>query len=301
MTDELKNLFNKKFTEYSKVQGVIGVDIGNRYDEDHQRLNELCVRIHVDGLVGTIETDHHPLVQFLFLRSKDMNPAGIISNNSARRREMNPIQPGISVGYLGTGTLGLICFDNINKKLVLLTCQHVVGTSARNTPIFQPGRRLDGGRKRHQVGSLIRVDPLGDAAIFRFNKRRGHELKQYHKDQEVLIQSSRFAKIGDRLSKSGRTTGVTHGIVDGIGIYMVAGKKIEGFRIVPEDPQNQGNEEISFGGDSGAIWYDSVTHEGVGLLYAGERSTMPPYAEFTLAQHLPRVLENLNISLTQHT
>ncbi|MGK7930193.1 MAG: hypothetical protein AB4041_02010, partial [Microcystaceae cyanobacterium] len=49
--------------------------------------------------------------------------------------------------------------------------------------------------------------------------------------------------------------------------------------------------------DSGSVWYDPQTKEGIGLHFAGETNPHPK-AEHAIACHLPTVLSELNVSLT---
>ncbi len=106
------------------------------------------------------------------------------------------------------------------------------------------------------------------------------------------------------LEKSGRTTGVTRGKVDGFGAYTipysVGERTVEGFKIISVLDGNPNNEEISSGGDSGSVWYSSTTQEGIGLHFAGETNPTPN-EEHAIACHLPTVLTALNISLVPPT
>jgi hypothetical protein len=78
--------------------------------------------------------------------------------------------------------------------------------------------------------------------------------------------------------------------------YSVGTHEIEGFLIRTPAAGNPDNIEISGSGDSGALWYDPQTREGLGLHFAGE-SDPAPTAEYALACHLDEVLDELNISL----
>ena len=102
-------------------------------------------------------------------------------------------------------------------------------------------------------------------------------------------------------AKSGRSTGVTDGRIDGVGRFKVRygfqDHWIEGFKLRTQDQANPGNLELTRHGDSGALWYDPVTQEGLGLHFAGENDSAPA-AEFALACHLDAVLDELMVSLT---
>jgi hypothetical protein len=108
-----------------------------------------------------------------------------------------------------------------------------------------------------------------------------------------------------KVSKVGRSTGLTTGVVDGIGTYFMdygthRRVPIQGFRIVPEPG---GDQNLSDSGDSGAVWYLDEAEEGqqdpertgVGIHFDGNREGSTEYA---LACHLPSVLSTLKLSLT---
>ena len=97
--------------------------------------------------------------------------------------------------------------------------------------------------------------------------------------------------------KSGRSTGLTRGFVDGIkmkvamnyqamGVHMLQ----EVIRIVPR-PGGIGGE-ISIGGDSGSVWVDEDSGKAVGLHFAGEVGNNPEHA---LAHDIDVIFEALQV------
>jgi hypothetical protein len=170
-------------------------------------------------------------------------------------------------------------------------------------PILQPGV-ADGGRlNRDEVGHLERsiLSRDGDAAIAFLDSASDRTVLSAQHETAVVLQSARICRVGEILEKSGRTTGVTRGRVDGAGSYKVnysvGEREIDGFKVVSVEDNNPDNEEVSSGGDSGSVWYDTVTKQGVGLHFAGETNP-DPTAEYGIACHLPSVLTALNVSLT---
>ena len=103
--------------------------------------------------------------------------------------------------------------------------------------------------------------------------------------------------LGECVMKSGRTTGITQGYVDGIGFYIVdyggtIGRvRIEGFKVLPVQSQRG---EVSAPGDSGAVWFLNRTLEGVGLHFDGERNSIF-LQEHGLACHLPPAMKKLGL------
>jgi endonuclease G len=109
--------------------------------------------------------------------------------------------------------------------------------------------------------------------------------------------------------KSGRTTGVTYGLVTRIHTITklnygaVGDQNIGSFEIGPDPLHPAENGEISSGGDSGSAWF-AVSPEGaatemmLGLHFAGE--TVEP-SEFALACYASSVFEKLEISPLEDT
>jgi hypothetical protein len=95
-----------------------------------------------------------------------------------------------------------------------------------------------------------------------------------------------FVRIGMRVTKSGRTSGVTRGIVDG----TLAG----GFTIIPDAMNPNPGGEVSSPGDSGSVWIDSATSAAVGLHYAGETDPAPD-KERAWAKSMTEVTQKLGV------
>ena len=216
-----------------------------------------------------------------------------------------PIQPGLSVGHhnVSAGTLGAMVFDRETGKPGILSNWHVlVGSSAAKPgdPILQPGRADGGTNVQNVVATLTRsiLDENGDAAVALLNGTRRFVAEQF--GSGVSLASARTVRRDDIVEKSGRTSGVTRGRVDGVGRYFIdysVGRVgVDGFKIVTIKKGNPDNEEISSPGDSGSVWYSPVSKEALGLHFAGE-TDFEPGEEHALACHMPRVLTALNASL----
>jgi endonuclease G len=95
-----------------------------------------------------------------------------------------------------------------------------------------------------------------------------------------------------RVTKSGRTSGTTSGIIDGV--------TIDEFTVIPDPRNPPPNGEISEGGDSGSLWFVSTSSislfpgAGVGLHFAGE-ITPDPNSERAWAKQILSVATALNI------
>lgn len=329
---KVQQAYAKAVKTYGHRDNVNAVDVGFMYDGE-KRTDKIAVRIHVrekiplaaleaaeifpteiDGVpLDIIQGNYTPTAHAgnavhasnaALAEDALGNTGASIEALSDRRQRHDPIHPGISVGHTSVtaGTIGAVVFDRVNGQLCILSNWHVLAGSNFAQPgdaIVQPGRTDGGNAFSDAIGQLRRMHlgRAGDAAIAVLNGAR--QIQRNLHDSDISIRTTRRAQIGDRVRKSGRTTGLTDGIVDGIGLYQMVyngeTKQIEGFRIRPEDGDNPANLEISAGGDSGALWYDPDSHEGLGLHFAGE-SEPAPTAEFALACHLQAVLDVLNVT-----
>lgn len=308
--------YKSTLRKFGNRSNVTAVDIGYKY-KDGKILDILAIRIHVrekiplsllevidifpesvEGIpVDIIEAVYQPHANFFNNHS--------LEDLAKRQERFDTLVPGISIAHknVGAGTLGAFVIENKTGKLAILSNWHILAGSLNAKPgdeITQPAP-FDGGRPEHDtVATLERMilDNDGDAGIALLNGKR--PLMPIIFETNVFLKGVRNPTIGDILVKSGRTTGVTYGMIDGIGNYFlnysVGEKRIDGFKIVPRKPGNPDNDEISSRGDSGSIWYDPNSYEAVGLHFAGE-ITSEPSEEYAISCYASKVFKRLNISL----
>jgi endonuclease G, mitochondrial len=218
-----------------------------------------------------------------------------------RQQRVNPMAPGVSIGNVKVtaGTLGCFVQENGSGELRVLSNWHVLdGGGNVGDAIAQPGRLDDPNTAANLCGKLVRsfVGFEGDCAIASISGR--------DTDQTILGLGTRVQRLtdpalGDKVVKSGRTTGVTHGIVTRVQTitklnYPVGVKQVFGFEIGPDPEHPAPNNEISMGGDSGSTWMKVDAQDTMaGLHFAGE-TTEP--AEFALACYATKVFAKLEIS-----
>lgn len=310
---QVQQAYEKAYKAYMSREDVTGIDIGYKYS-DGQKTNNIVIRIHVKEKIDESSLE----ASEIFPKQIDGIPTDVIEavyqpqihvektfERQTRRKE---ISPGISISHpkVSAGTFGAVVYDLTTGNSCVLSNWHVlVGSAdaAPGDPILQPGV-ADGGRlHRDEIGHLERsiLGREGDAAIAILAANSDRTVLSAQFETGVILTSERMCRVGEILEKSGRTTGVTQGKVDGVGSYKVnysvGNKEIDGFKLVSVKDNNPNNEEVSSGGDSGSIWYDPVTKQGVGLHFAGETSPVASL-EHAIACHLPRVLTALNVSLT---
>ena len=140
-----------------------------------------------------------------------------------REQEHRPAPGGISIGHylISAGTLGGIVY--IGGVRHILSNNHVLANqnfAVIGDPIYQPGP-YDGGGPANQIGTLhsfeviVYNDPLNpnyvDAALCTFDDQADSDNYIY---EYGYYSGSIAAYVGQDLTKSGRTTGVTLGYVD---------------------------------------------------------------------------------------
>jgi endonuclease G, mitochondrial len=224
-----------------------------------------------------------------------------------RKRRLDPMMPGVSIGHIRTtaGTLGCLVKEDESGQTRVLSNWHVLNgeTGQLGDAIAQPGPFDDNRVAGNTCGTLVRsfLGLAGDCAIASIVDRAA--------DEKILGLDVPVRRVGDPelddlVIKSGRTTDVTYGVVTRVHTvtklnYGTAGEhQIGSFEIGPDEGHPAQNNEISMGGDSGSAWM-AVKGSGdaddmmLGLHFAGE--TNEP-AEYALACYASSVFEKLEIS-----
>jgi hypothetical protein len=299
---------------YGRRENFTGADYGPRW-KDGKPTGDVVVRVHVrrklpeSALEGDVILPKEINGIPLDVIEGDYRATDPEAGQSLGHRKMLPyLMGGSSCGraHEGTGTVGMMVQDRDGKWPGILSNWHVMaGARARpGDAIEHPGPAdLPAPGTGTPVARLERwmLNRRGDAALARIDPGKPWLPLQLGTFAE--IRSTRRVELGEELTKSGRTTGVTTAQVDGIGVYRVTyevapGRReprdIEGFKLVALEPGNPGNAELSSAGDSGSSWSNPETGEGVGLHFAGETNP-DPRAEHAIACHLDAVMEELNV------
>ena len=215
-----------------------------------------------------------------------------------RAERVDPMRGGISIGNernYDFGTLSTLVTDRNTGKSMCLSNWHVLvgGWGMRlGQSIYQPGR-LDGGTRGDTIATLTR-DAMSDnldAAVATLTGDR-----RLINDQLGIgpVRGVSQAELGMEVIKSGRKTGVTYGRVTQIAV--TAKLPYSGVTRIIRDvvfiDRRRPLEEVSGGGDSGALWLDNTTKQAVALHFAG--SDRPEQA---LALDIQSVLDALDVDL----
>ncbi|GAA1275458.1 DNA/RNA non-specific endonuclease [Saccharothrix xinjiangensis] len=259
--------------------------------------------IEVDGVAvptDVLQRDYR--VEFRVLEEAAVDP---------RKTRVDPVVPGVSVGHVrvSAGTVGCVVHDREDGTPYVLSNWHVLHgpQGALGDDVVQPGVHDDNRTGRNRLGRLVRshLGAAGDCAIATVEDRgfaaRIHELG-------VAVDKLGEPDLGDKVVKSGRTTGVTHGVVRRVDVLAkidygpgVGQREIGCFEIGPDRAKPAPDGEISRGGDSGAAWvFKSANGKPgrtlAGLHFAGEAAGDAD--EHALACLPGSVFEKLGISIT---
>lgn len=173
------------------------------------------------------------------------------------RARVRPVPGGMSAGF--SGTLGAWVWDAVTEQAVALSNRHVFGSVA-GTPVIQPSSDDGGSIPADTVASVLRAGSL-DASIAAPLDPGVVSTSIVGGVAEVVDVVD--PAIGMRVRKTGRTTGLTHGVVD----------------LIDYDSGHNGSHadlwidgdgaDFSNGGDSGAVYLESTSHAFVGLHWGG--------------------------------
>lgn len=257
--------------------------------------------IMVDGIpvqTDVIERDYRP--SFRAVAEVEPPPTKV---------RLDPIRPGVSVGNIhsSAGTIACIVYDRHDGTPLVLSNWHVLhgDTGALGDVVVQPGPHDDNRVNANGLGRLVRshLGVAGDCAVATITDRGFTTAIQ---SLDVTPDQLGEPEIGDKVVKSGRTTGVTHGVVRRVDViaklfYGSAGMHtIGGFEIGPDPANPSADGEISRGGDSGSAWIfktpsGELTTVLAGLHFGGESGDSPD--EHALACLPQSVFEKLEITL----
>jgi endonuclease G, mitochondrial len=231
-----------------------------------------------------------------------------------RKTRIDPVAPGASVGHVkvSAGTIGCIVYDKADGTPYVLSNWHVLhgARGALGEDVVQPGAHDDNRVDRNRLGRLVRsyLGKAGDCAIASIEDRAFDVTAM---ELGVAVTRIGEPELGDKVVKSGRTTGVTHGVVRRVDTLVKidyggpAGVcEIGGFEIGVDERNPPADGEISSGGDSGAAWIFKTGNGRpgkvlAGLHFAGEGGGDPD--EHSLACLPKSVFEKLEITLDPPT
>ncbi len=268
-------------------KGVHYIDIGFRY-VNGQPTDELAIRVHVHEKRLESELAASEIVP----EEVEGVPIDVIQSNpqlqqNPRDQRFDPLVGGIAARntrHPFFGTLGAVVFDAVSGAQMGLSNHHVfVGnTGQAGDNIAQPATV----NQADVIGTLTRWSLQLDAAVCTLNNSRviSTGIVDFPGDATGAAEPL----VGTGVAKSGRTTGTTFGIIDGVSSTE--------FTVVPDPNRPAPGGEISMGGDSGSVWLRVADSAAIGLHYAGEADP-DPAAERAWAHRMVNIVQALNIEL----
>lgn len=173
--------------------------------------------------------------------------------------------------------------------------------AAVGEPIYQPAR-FDGGTAADTVANLsrVRLDRHMDAAVARLSGGRAYCSQILGLSTPCLDADE--SQLGMRVTKSGRSSGCTEGLIDGVHLSTVItfphGPQLfeDQLHIVPRPSGGGPEKETSAPGDSGALWVNDGHGHAVALHFGGDIIGSGE-SEHSLASPIKPVLDALEVSL----
>jgi hypothetical protein len=298
----------RKEKRFQPAPGVnlVGMGIGEKLAAG-KRTGEMCVKVFVakkfpKGKVGT--ADRIPAA--ISGIPTDIEGVGYPRRYQIpQQRRHRPVPGGVSVGldfhavnFQFAGTLGVVVSDRTDPgRVYALSNNHVLADENRvqaGAGVVQPGT-LDGGTNADRVARLTRYIPIRfnnqrnwmDAAVAEFDRPAGT-------DRSILgigpPSGAGKPSLGLLVRKSGRTTGLTEGIVRVVNFDVFNVEYDQGMVRVDDVIVIEGTAgSFSRPGDSGSAIVDPQGRV-VALLFAGS-------PQVTYAIPIPRVLRRLGIRI----
>lgn len=290
--------------------GVTGIDVGYK-EVGGELTDQIAVRVHVarktDSVplaervpaeLGGFVTDVVERVYELQVASRPVDMIAL-----ADTRHLSTLKGGVSMGpsrsidgSIFAGTLGAIVVDKTTQAKAALTNFHVAcvdETFQIGDRMVQPSLIDTGVAPQGEFGALLRatLSEAVDGALISIDPGNATSCEV---DEIGPVRGTKKAALGMVVRKRGRTTGLTHGSVDGVsGTVRVDYGDGLGLRTLKNQvsitADASQNSLFSDHGDSGSVIVDGDGFV-VGLLFAGSGSS-------TSANPIAAVLSELNISM----
>lgn len=325
LTKQVRDFVRSRGSEYLKDPNITSVGIGYK-KKNGKPTKEIAIQFTVEQKAEPEQLER--LNTTLIPKSINIGgvevPTDVIQRKFAveyrlvaetqasdRKRRIDPIFPGVSVANVreSAGTIGCIVYDRTNGTPYILSNWHVLHgpEGVIGDEIVQPGPHDDNRMHLNHLGKLVRshLGHAGDCAIATIEDR---EFRPSIMELKVVMEKLGDPELGDKVVKSGRTTGVTHGIVSRIHVITkidyggsTGEQEVGGFEIELDPDMPPDNGEVSMGGDSGSVWLfksdtGKATNIIAGLHFAGEGPSDPN--EHAIACYSKSVFEKLEILLS---
>ncbi|WP_372638903.1 hypothetical protein [Fodinibius sp.] len=301
--EEIRSILNEVRPQLMSKANVMATGIGYKR-VDNRTTDKLAIICSVAIKMSVEKLDAEDLIpQEIQSVPTDVNPTGMFRTLQDPKGRFRPAPGGVSIGHvnISAGTLG--CLVEKNGELFILSNNHVLANSNEadlEDPILQPGP-FDGGLKAEdEIATLSEYVPIiyndegdnsespenfVDCAIAKPHNTDDIENEIY---QVGSIAGVKEAKFDMEVKKSGRTTGLTTGVIEQVDVTSRVNFGSNKAAIFT-DQVMAGN--MSQGGDSGSAVLDNDDNI-VGLLFAGSDTS-------TLINRIENVFDVLEVSLPE--
>lgn len=303
--EEIRNILNEVRPQLMNKANVIATGIGYKR-VDNRTTDKLSIVCSVEIKTSADKLDAEDLIPAEVQSvPTDVNPTGMFRTLQDPTGRFRPAPGGVSIGHvnISAGTLG--CWVEKDGELFILSNNHVLANSneaSLSDAILQPGPYDGGITSEDEIAELSEYVPitynsdgedseapenLVDCAI-----ARPHDPDEV--DSEIFqigsITGVKEAEFDMEVKKSGRTTGLTTGVIEQVDVTSRV--NFGSNRVAVFTDQVMAGE-MSEGGDSGSVVLDTDDNI-VGLLFAGSDTT-------TLINRIENVFDALEVSLPEST
>jgi hypothetical protein len=269
---------SEKEDEILTYPNVIGVGLGRKITANKDT-GDTCMMVFVERKIGKDKlAANEKIPETLGKFKTDVIETGAVyaQTDMVLNNRLRPFYGGFSIAHfkVTAGTAAALVIDKgtptPTKYYVLSNC-HVLansGSAVSGDAIYQPGP-FDGGLAADKVGVLAKFVPI----IFATTANNLVDSLEYFGGEIHAIgypDGVGVVAVGDKVQKSGRTTGHTRGSVTAINATINVGYGSFGTaRFIKQIVTTP----MSAGGDSGSLVLDS-NNKAVGLLFAGSTGAM---------------------------
>lgn len=267
-------------------KNVVAVGISDKISDDGKNTGILAMTFYVDKKKPISQLKGHEVIPPALVLGTNQQPVptDVVAIGKPKLEatlpwfQKTPIKPGFSIGHPGTtaGTLGAIVKKN--GQYYLLSNSHVLaksGTAKLGDRILYPGKADGGKLSKDVIGHLedFLAFTLGGSMVNRADCAIAVPLPEKMADVVAEIEKLGLPKgtlkpkRGMRVTKAGRTTGLTTSEIKDVN-----------FRMTIDYPHGIGTlgfldqvfcTRYTDGGDSGSLVLERTTKKAVGLHFAG--------------------------------
>ena len=295
----ISNISENKYHFLMSLQNVRGVGLGFKTINNYVT-NELCIHVLVEKkLDNSLIVNSKNIIPKTYMGIKtdvleigNPKPRGVFTN------KVRPLQGGYSIvpsNKYYYGTLGCIVTKldkNKKRTFYILSNNHILADYNKipiGTTVLQPAK-VDGGNVNTDVvASLFKFVPLNDKVRLDYTTYVDAAIAKIDNESlvsTIIASSGKIKGVADAVpntyvKKSGRTTGLTEGIITTINVTDYSGAVLYKQQIFARLEND--------GGDSGSVLLDK-DNKAIGLLHSGTSRT-------TIACPMKLVLKALDVKI----